>query len=75
MLVPEEGAPARGMSSGGLAAEISSRRAEGATATLVFDRALVDTAREIGLLLEAGGAETPPPQSLDRRERRRCRGF
>ncbi len=59
VLVPEEGAPSRGMSSRVLAAEISSRRAEGATATLVFDRALVEAAREAGLLVE----------SLDRRER------
>eukprot|EP00752_Nemacystus_decipiens_P009248 g8261.t1 len=55
VLIPEDGAPDRGMTCDSLAKEIKSRRAEGATATLVFDESLLDAARETGLLLEGGG--------------------
>lgn len=61
MLLPEnratdEDGPKPGSNSMSLADEIKSRRAEGCTATLVFDRALLKTAREEGLLVEAGKA-------------------
>lgn len=54
MLIPEEGAPQNGMDSDSLAEEIKGRRAPGATATLVFDEGLQNTARESGLLFEEG---------------------
>lgn len=54
VLIPEEGAPQNGMDSDCLAEEIKGRRAAGATATLVFDEALRDTAREGGFLFEEG---------------------
>lgn len=73
VLIPEDGAPDRGMTSDSLAKEIKSRRAEGATATLVFDEALRDAARESGLLLEEEGegdeAEQPPLSPSKGRER------
>ncbi|CAN0116885.1 unnamed protein product, partial [Ectocarpus sp. 8 AP-2014] len=52
VLLPEEGAPWNRLTSEGLAEEITGRRAEGATATLVFDQEMLTTARESGLLLE-----------------------
>lgn len=54
VLIPEDGAPHNGMDSDSLAEEIKRRRAEGATATLVFDGALRNMARESGLLFEHG---------------------
>ncbi|CAM9899473.1 unnamed protein product, partial [Scytosiphon promiscuus] len=79
VLMPEEGAPDTSLlklrggssssSSNSLAAEIRNRRADGCTATLVFDQALLKTARESGLLIEEGkekrsaldGGATAPP--------------
>lgn len=57
VLLPEKGSPWTGLTSEGLAEEISGRRAEGATAALVFDQAMLTTARESGLLLEEEGGE------------------
>ncbi|CAB1098335.1 unnamed protein product [Ectocarpus sp. CCAP 1310/34] len=54
VLLPEEGAPWNALTSEALAEEITGRRAEGATATLVFDQEMLTTARESGLLLEEG---------------------
>lgn len=63
------------MTSDSLAREIKGRRAEGATATLVFDEALRDVARESGLLLEGDGAgeeaEQPPFSPSGGRERQK----
>lgn len=66
VLLPEEGAPDRGLTADSLAREVRGRRAEGATATLVFDQALLDAARQSGLIVEGDGAEPAPS---DRRER------
>lgn len=60
MLIPEEGAPQNGMDRDSLADEIIGRRAAGATATLVFDEALRNTARESGLLFEGVPAAAEP---------------
>lgn len=65
VLIPEEGAPENGMDSGSLAEEIKGRRAEGATATLVFDGALRETARESGLLVEEGVLMAADPLSAE----------
>ncbi|CBN76916.1 conserved unknown protein [Ectocarpus siliculosus] len=54
VLLPEEGAPWNRLTNEGLAEEITGRRAEGATATLVFDQKMLTTARESGLLFEEG---------------------
>lgn len=72
VLIPEEGAPDRDMTSDGLAREIKGRRADGATATLVFDQALLNVARESGLLLEGAGAEPPPSDRRERQQRPPC---